>query len=447
MRIALHFNAGKRKLFFSVDVVSLKNRQSYLCQNHQGLNTNKNKILNDPIYGFITISSTLLFDLIEHKYFQRLRRISQLGLSYLVYPGAYHTRFHHALGAMHLMQRAVSILRQKGHDISPEEEEGVLIAILLHDVGHGPFSHALETTLIPNTNHEVLSTIIMERLNHEFDGKLSLAIDIFSNVYHKKFLHQLIASQLDMDRLDYLRRDSFYTGVTEGAVNSERLLTMLNVKDDELVIDAKGIYSVEKFIVARRLMYWQVYLHKSVISAEFMLVNILKRAKELTEKGIELFATSALQVFLKQNYSKDDFRSNPEVLDAFMQLDDYDILSSIKEWSRNPDFVLSQLSKRLVNRQLFKIELRHTPFTDAEISAYEQRIVTAFSFHNGEEKNFLIHQQIENHAYNPKRDHIKLLYKDGSLKDISQAADQLNISVLTNPVKKHFVCFPSEIRH
>lgn len=402
--------------------------------------------MNDPIYGFITIADELIFQLIEHPYFQRLRRISQLGLSYLVYPGAYHTRFHHALGAMHLMQRAVNILRQKGHPITPEEEQAVCMAILLHDVGHGPFSHALETTITRQVGHETLSLFIMKQLNQEFGGALNMAISIFTDQHPKRFLHQLISSQLDMDRLDYLRRDSFYTGVTEGAVNSERLLTMLNVQNDSLVIDAKGIYSVEKFIVARRLMYWQVYLHKAVLSAEFMLVNILKRARQLTHSGEKLFATTALQTFLTHDFGIEDFKKNPDLLNEFVKLDDNDIMASIKEWTRSSDFVLSELSNRLINRKLLKIKMQNEPFEWAEIEKIETRTRNFFGFEAGEEKYFVIHDSIANHAYNPESDHINLLYKDGSLQDIRTAADQLNISALSSSVVKYFVCFPAEIR-
>ena len=347
---------------------------------------------------------------------------------------------------MHLMQKAVIVLRQKGLEITAEEEESVYIAILLHDIGHGPFSHALESTLIPQVSHEALSVKFMERLNEEFNGKLAQAIAIFCDNYPKRFLHQLISSQLDMDRLDYLRRDSFYTGVTEGAVNSERLLTMLNVKDDALVIDAKGIYSVEKFIVARRLMYWQVYLHKTVISAEFMLVNILKRAKELAQRGETLFATSSLRLFLDNDYDWNDFESNPILLDEFAKLDDNDIMASIKEWCLHGDVVLSELSNRLINRHLLKIEMRKKPFTKAEISQLKKEVAAHFGFTAGEEEYFIISDSITNHAYNPKSDHINLLYKDGSLEDISTAADQLNISALSKLVTKHFVCYPVELR-
>jgi len=406
----------------------------------------KHKIFNDPIYGFITITDELVFQLIEHPYFQRLRRISQLGLSYLVYPGAYHTRFHHALGAMYLMQRAVNILRQKGHEITVEEEQAVCIAILLHDIGHGPFSHALETTITRHIGHETLSLFIMQQLNTEFGGSLSLAISIFKDQYPKRFLHQLISSQLDMDRLDYLRRDSFYTGVTEGAVNSERLLTMLNVQNDSLVIDAKGIYSVEKFIVARRLMYWQVYLHKAVLSAEFMLVNVLKRARELSKQGSQLFATSALQLFLNNDFGIEDFENNPQLLTEFVRLDDNDIMASIKEWSRSDDFVLREMSSRLINRKLLKIKMQNEAFVSEDMEAIRAKTRAYFNFKAGEENYFVISDSIANHAYNPESDHINLLFKDGSLQDIRQAADQHNISALSGPVVKHFVCFVAEVR-
>ena len=407
----------------------------------------KNKIINDPIYGFITIKDPLIYELINHPYFQRLRRISQLGLTYLVYPGAYHTRFHHAIGAMHLMGRAIYTLRQKGKEISNEEERGVLIAILLHDIGHGPFSHALEHTLIPGVSHEALSLKIMEELNMEYNGSLDLAIDIFTNNYSKSYLHQLISSQLDVDRLDYLRRDSFYSGVTEGSVNSERLLTMLNVKDDELVVDSKGIYSVEKFLVARRLMYWQVYMHKTVISAEFMLVNILKRAKHLTTQGITMDGPGTLKHFLKAEYTWNDFEKNPEILKKFLSLDDFDIMSGIKEWIHNKDVLLSDLSSRIINRDLLKIRLQEKPF-DKELShKMAEGIRNQYGFEKGEEHYMLIIDKVLNHAYNKEKGHIKLLYKDGRISDISTAADQMTINALSEPVERHFICFPRELRH
>lgn len=407
----------------------------------------KNKIINDPIYGFITVKDPLIYELIDHPYFQRLRRISQLGLTYLVYPGAYHTRFHHAIGAMHLMGRAIYTLRQKGHEITPEEERGVLIAILLHDVGHGPFSHALEHTLIPGVSHEALSLKIMEELNQEFDGALTLAIDIFTNNHPKAFLHQLISSQLDMDRLDYLRRDSFYSGVTEGSVNSERLLTMLNVKDDQLVVDSKGIYSVEKFLVARRLMYWQVYMHKTVLSAEFMLVNILKRAKYLANQGVELTGTQALKHFLHADYTWNDFEENPAILKKFLKLDDFDVMSGIKDWANHSDLILSDLSSRIINRNLLKIRLQETPFEEEMAERMAEGIRNQYGFTHGEERYMLIVDKVKNHAYNNKKGHINLLYKDGHTSDISTAADQMTINALSEPVERHFICFPRELRH
>ena len=407
----------------------------------------KNKIINDPIYGFITVKDPLIYELIDHPYFQRLRRISQLGLTYLVYPGAYHTRFHHAIGAMHLMGRAIYTLRQKGHEITPEEERGVLIAILLHDVGHGPFSHALEHTLIPGVSHEALSLKIMEELNQEFDGALTLAIDIFTNNHPKAFLHQLISSQLDMDRLDYLRRDSFYSGVTEGSVNSERLLTMLNVKDDQLVVDSKGIYSVEKFLVARRLMYWQVYMHKTVLSAEFMLVNILKRAKYLANQGVELTGTQALKHFLHADYTWNDFEENPAILKKFLELDDFDVMSGIKDWTNHNDLILSDLSGRIINRNLLKIRLQETPFEEELAEKMAEGIRNQYGFTHGEERYMLIVDKVKNHAYNNKKGHINLLYKDGHTSDISTAADQMTINALSEPVERHFICFPRELRH
>ncbi|GGH66572.1 MAG: HD domain-containing protein [Bacteroidetes bacterium] len=407
--------------------------------------TNKYKILNDPIYGFISIPSELIFDLIEHPYFQRLRRITQLGLTYLVYPGAYHTRFHHAIGAMHLMQRAVSILRSKGHDITPEEEEAVYVAILLHDIGHGPFSHALEFTLVRNVNHEQLSTLFMERLNAQFDGKLTTAIQIFKNEYPKRFLNELISSQLDMDRLDYLRRDSFYTGVTEGAINSERLLTMLNIANDRLVVDAKGIYSVEKFIVARSLMYWQVYLHKTVLSAEFMLVNVLQRAKELAAEGIEIHGTTALRTFMYEDPTYDEFMNSTTLLDTFAHLDDFDIMASIKEWCNHSDRVLSDLSRRIVERRLFKIEIRRDPFNEDYVNEIRTQTQALFGFTSDEASYYIIEKMTANDIYKAGDSQIRLLYKDGRVTDVAEDADQLNLKALQTSVKRHFICYPKEV--
>ena len=408
------------------------------------ITTNKHKILNDPIYGFTTIPNELIFDLIEHRYYQRLRRITQLGLTYLVYPGAYHTRFHHALGAMHLMQKAIKTLQSKGQEVSEEEETAVLIAILLHDIGHGPFSHALENSIVNSINHEHISIMIMDRLNVEFDGKLSLAIQIFQNKYPKLFLHQLISSQLDVDRLDYLKRDSFYSGVSEGVINSDRIISMFNVSKGELVVDAKAIYSVEKFIIARRLMYWQVYLHKTVLSAEFSLVEVLKRAKYLVQEGADLFATSALKEFLKNNHNVNDFNSNDSLLDLFCQLDDFDIMTSIKEWTKHEDKVLSLLSEKIIQRKLLKIELQDQPFEEEYIEQIRNKTETFYQLNPSESKHFVFSKKINNKAYNPTKDKINLLYKDGSIVDIAEAADQLNISVLAKTVTKYFLCYPKE---
>ncbi|GAB5556601.1 MAG: HD domain-containing protein [Schleiferiaceae bacterium] len=405
---------------------------------------NKNKIFNDPIYGFITIPNEKIFDLLEHPFFQRLRRISQLGFTYLVYPGAYHTRFHHALGAMHLTLLAIQVLRSKGHTITEEEEEAACIAILLHDIGHGPFSHALEHTLVKGINHEQLGLLFMEELNREFNGDLTMAIEVFKGNHPKKFLHQLVSSQLDMDRLDYLRRDSFYTGVTEGAINSERLITMLNLHNDELVIDAKGIYSVEKFIVARRFMYWQVYLHKTVISAEFMIVKTLQRARELALSGVELSASSSLKVFLNQHIAQEDFAKDPELLKTFARMDDYDIIGALKEWAHCDDVVLSELSQAILNRKLFKVKMQEATIPVAQRDELLKTIARDKGITIGEASYFLIEENIDNHAYNPSKDKIYLLYKDGSTQDIAQAADQLNISALSKRVTKHFVCYPED---
>lgn len=400
--------------------------------------TNKLKILNDPIYGFITIPNELIFDLIEHPYFQRLRRISQLGLTYLVYPGAYHTRFHHALGAMHLMDKAVRILKSKGHEILSEEEEAVKIAILLHDIGHGPFSHALENSIVPGIHHEKLSLEFMKVLNVEFEGKLEMAISIFQNTYHKKFLYQLISSQLDMDRLDYLRRDSFYTGVTEGHVNTERLISMLNIVDDQIVVDRKGIYSVEKFIVARRLMYWQVYLHKTVLSAEFLIIKILKRAREVYSE--DMLMPSALKIFIKGDLPE----SYSELLELYAQIDDYDIISGIKEWQYHPDIVLSILCDNLLKRNLLAVVAAEEPNNDAQVKQLKENVQKEYGISLEETDYFVFNKGITNNAYNPKKDKINLLYKDGSVVDIALAADQLNISALAKPVTKNFLFFPKE---
>jgi uncharacterized protein len=404
------------------------------------------KILNDPIYGFITIRYPILLQLIDHPYFQRLNRIKQLGLSYLVYPGAHHTRFHHAIGAMHLMQQAIEVLKVKGVEISEEEEIGVLAAILLHDIGHGPFSHALEHTLVSGVNHEDLSIILMDKLNKEFEGKLELAIQIFSNTYSKMFLHQLVSSQLDMDRLDYLKRDSFYSGVSEGVVSSDRILNMLNVHEDQLVIEEKGIYSIEKFIVARRLMYWQVYLHKTVLAAENLLVEILKRANYLASQGEELFASPVLKKFLYNNYSKADFEQE-KVIYQFTMLDDSDIYSAIKAWCHHTDKTLSVISRSLIDRKLPKISIQRMPFEKERVSQLKELVKEEYGIGEVEIGHMVFDSEIANNAYNALKDKILIKYKNGAVLNITEASDNFNIQALTEPVKKYFICYPKEFRN
>ena len=403
---------------------------------------NKKKLVNDPVYGFIAIPDDLIFDIIQHPYFQRLRRISQLGLTNLVYPGALHTRFHHALGAMHLMTIAIATIRRKGHEITPEEERGVLIAILLHDIGHGPFSHTLEYDIVNKVSHEDISSFFIERISIAFDGKLDLALLIFKNNYHKKFLYQLVSSQLDMDRLDYLNRDSFYTGVSEGKIGSDRIIEMLNVHEGNLVLEEKGIYSIEKFIVARRLMYWQVYLHKTVTASELMLIKIMQRAKELSTQNVELFASPAFQFFLKNAITKEDFQNNPEVLEQFAQMDDYDILGAVKVWQNHSDKILSFLCKRLINRELFKIELSKEPFSEERIQLEHETVKAKYDLNDEELSYFVYSEKRSNNAYNKKYQKINILMKNGEIIDISQASDNLNISALSQPVAKYCLCYP-----
>ncbi|MEY5042696.1 MAG: hypothetical protein RLZZ414_2260 [Bacteroidota bacterium] len=403
---------------------------------------NKRKIFNDPIYGFVTIPYDIIYDIIEHPYFQRLRRIRQLGLTSMVYPGAYHTRFHHAIGAMHLAMEAMEVLKFKGHHISEEEQKAVAIAVLVHDIGHGPFSHALEHTMVDGISHEEISVLFMEKLNQMFNQKLSLAIKIFKNDYPKSFLHQLISSQLDVDRLDYLNRDSFYTGVSEGVIGVERIIKLLNVKNDQLVVDEKGVYSIEKFIVARRIMYWQVYLHKTVLAAEFLLIKILTRAKELAMQNVQLFCTPALQHFLYNKLNDKDFANNPLHLETFALLDDYDILTSIKVWTNHEDVVLSMLCNMMINRKLYRVEISKTPFSDEKIESYKNNFISKNNLSYAEKDYFVFTDVIENNAYNPKKDSIQILYKNGHTTDIGIASDQLNISSLSTPVKKYFLCYP-----
>lgn len=403
---------------------------------------NKLKILNDPIYGFISIPNSLLYDLIEHPYFQRLRRISQMGLSYLVYPGATHTRFHHALGCMHMMQKAVQVLRSKNIEISQEEENALYVAILLHDIGHGPFSHAMENSIVENVHHEEISLFFMNALNEEFMGELSLAIEIFKGNYHRKFLLQLISSQMDMDRMDYLKRDSFYSGVAEGNINSERLIQMINVHNDVLVVEEKGIYSVEKFLVGRRLMYWQCYLHKTSVVAEIILTKILKRAKELTQQGVELWCSDALKFFLKNQIDKTDF--NNHVLKQFALLDDSDIIGALKNWQFHNDFILSSLSNSIINRNLFHIVNVEKSNQNIILDFHKKQVNNILNIRNEDLDYFVFSGKMKNKAYDKNAEPIRILTKNKQIIDVLEASDQSNLAALSVPVTKYFVCFPKK---
>lgn len=407
------------------------------------MNTNKLKIFNDPIYGFITIPNSLIYDLIQHPYFQRLRRISQMGLSYLVYPGAHHTRFHHALGAMHMMQKAVEVLRFKEVVISKEEENALYIAILLHDIGHGPFSHAMEHSIVEEVNHESISLLFMNQLNEEFGGQLQLAIQVFKGEYHRKFMLQLISSQLDMDRMDYLKRDSFYSGVAEGNINSDRLIQMMNVVDDVLVMEEKGIYSIEKFLMARRLMYWQAYLHKTSLVAELTLTKTLQRAKELLNKGIAIECSRPLKYFMEHKITLENFSTTD--LNTFSQLDDYDIISALKEWQYHDDFIVSSLSKMIINRDLSKVKLNNEKFPTEVLEEMTTRFAKEHNITQQEAKYFIFKGKIKNQAYNKDADPIRILKKDRTIEDVVEASDQLNLKALSKPVTKYFVCFPKQL--
>lgn len=403
------------------------------------MNTRKKLTLfNDPIYGFITIPNALIFDLIEHTYFQRLRRITQMGMSYLVFPGAHHTRFHHALGCMHLMQKAVQVLRYKDVAISKEEEEALYAAILLHDIGHGPFSHALENSLVTGVDHEQISLQFMEALNANFNERLTLAIAIFKGSYHRKFLHQLVSGQLDMDRLDYLKRDSFYTGATEGNINSERLISMLNVANDELVVESKAIYSVEKFLVARRLMYWSVYLHKTGLAAEQVLIRVLQRAKELIGRGETLNASVPLMFFLKRNSS--DF--DAEALRQFARLDDHDIIQALKGWCDHPDPVLSRMSAMILDRNLPKIKIKNKKPSAEQLEKHRNKLVEKLGISYEDSAYFVFEGRIANRAYRNDSENINLLGRNGKLVDVAKASDQLNLKALTQEVTKYYLCYP-----
>ena len=406
---------------------------------------NKKKIINDPVYGFISIPTDLVFDLIQHPYFQRLRYIKQLGMTHLVYPGALHTRFHHALGAMHLMGMAIETLRNKGHEISTLEEEAVIIAILLHDVGHGPFSHALEESIVEGISHEDISTMLMQKLNVQFGGKLTMAIEIFKGSYHREFLHQLVTGQLDMDRMDYLNRDSFFTGVSEGVISSDRIIKMLNVKDDQIVVEEKGIYSVEKFLIARRLMYWQVYLHKTVIAAEQLLARILRRSRELALAGEEIFTTPALSHFLKKPIGRDAFMNEDHHLEAFASLDDTDIMAAIKVWATNDDPVLAKLCADMVHRDLYKVDISNEPPDKQFIADLEYKAINRYGITAHEATYFVFEDTVRNNAYRPGDGDIRILMNDGSIRDITAASDNSNLEALARTVKKYILCYKKDL--
>jgi HD superfamily phosphohydrolase len=407
---------------------------------------NKKKIFNDPVYGFVTVPTELLFDLIEHPYFQRLRRIQQLGLTNFVYPGALHTRFHHALGAMHLMQLALRTLKDKGVKISAAEGEAAQIAILLHDIGHGPLSHALETAIFQDVPHEQLSLYLMERLNEQFHGKLSLAIEMFQGSYTREFFHQLISSQLDMDRLDYLNRDSFYTGVEEGRPGADRLIKMLQVANERLVLEEKAVYSVENFLVSRRLMYWQVYLHKTVTSAEQMVIRVMQRARDLARTGVHVPGSSCLTYFLGRAVTIADFQEDAEILNRFVQLDDVDIWSAMKAWMSHDDTVLSFLAKSLLNRQLFKIVIRSEPYDDDFQLGITELIAESFQLPLDEARQLMITGRLSNTAYDSNsQETIDILTKLGKVVNVTEASDLPNIRALSQKVQKYYICYPKEI--
>jgi len=401
--------------------------------------------MNDPVYGFVKIPSDLIYDLIEHPYFQRLRRIRQLGLSNLVYPGALHTRFQHVIGAMSLTVQAIDILRTKGVEISEEEKEAVCAAVLLHDMGHGPYSHALEKIIIKGVGHETISLAFMNRMNEELKGKLDLCIRIFKNEYPRKFLHQLVSSQLDMDRIDYLRRDSFYTGVQEGVIGHDRIINMLNVHNDEVVIDEKGIYSIEKFLIARRLMYWQVYLHKTVIAAETLLLKIFLRASELAQKNVELFATPAFHYFLYNKTDNEKFLNDSKVLSLYSELDDFDIFTSIKVWSHHEDKILRELCLMMRDRKLPRIEIQTGEFDNENIEKMQKKIAGSKNISMADSEYFVFTDSVKNEAYSLDGFNIKVLYKNGYTRDIAEASDLGNILALSETVTKYFLCYPKNV--
>ena len=402
----------------------------------------RKKILNDPIYGFITVPHPTVLRLIDHPWFQRLRHIKQLGMSHLVYPGALHTRFHHALGAMHLMGQAIEVLRGKGHAITEEEALGAYIGILLHDIGHGPFSHTLEHSLVDGIDHEALGGLVMDALNVQMDGALSMGIKIFRDQHPQRALHQLVSSQLDVDRMDYLNRDSFYTGVSEGVIGGDRIIKMLEIVDDRLVVEEKAIYSIEKFIVARRLMYWQVYLHKTVVSAEGMLQEALRRAKDLAASGVELFASPPLKRFLREKHDRASFQADPSLLRDFLKLDDHDLMGAIKVWAYHPDVVLATLCSDLLERRTFRIKLRETPWEPERIGKIRMAVTEKLKIAPADSAHFVLSGSIVNNAYDTGADRIDLLYKDGTIREIAEASDNLGIRALAVPVEKFYLAFP-----
>jgi HD superfamily phosphohydrolase len=407
---------------------------------------NKKKIFNDPVYGFVTVPTELLFDLIEHPYFQRLRRIQQLGLTNFVYPGALHTRFHHALGAMHLMQLALRTLKDKGVKISAAEGEAAQVAILLHDIGHGPLSHALETSIFQDVPHEQLSLYLMERLNEVFPGRLTLAMEMFQGSYGREFFHQLVSSQLDMDRLDYLNRDSFYTGVEEGRPGADRLIKMLQVVNERLVLEEKAVYSVENFLVSRRLMYWQVYLHKAVTSAEQMVIRVMQRARDLARAGVPVPGSSCLSYFLGRAVTLAEFQADSEILNRFVQLDDIDIWGAIKSWVHHEDKVLSFLAQSLLNRQLFKIVIRPEPYDDDFQLGIVELIAETFQLPLDDARQLMITGKLSNTAYDPNsHETIDILTKLGKVVNVTEASDLPNIRALSQKVQKYYICYPKEI--
>ena len=405
------------------------------------LNMNEHKIINDPVFGFIKIPRGLLYDVVRHPLFQRLNRINQLGLASVVYPGARHTRFQHSLGAFYLMSEAVKSLQEKGIYIFDSEAEAVKAAILMHDIGHGPFSHVLENTLIKGISHEDISLLMMEQMNRDLKGQLALAISIFKDDYPNKIFHQLISSQLDMDRLDYLRRDSFFTGVTEGNIGSARIIKMLNVKDSQLVVEVKGIYSIENYLTTRRLMYWQVYLHKTAVGYEKILISALKRAKILTKQGYDIFAAPALAYFLKNDVDRTWFEEHPEALTMYSELDDSDIWSALKAWKHSDDKTLSLLAESMIDRHLWRVEVSEERPSQERLDEIAQSIAKKEGISLEDAAYLMSLTEIGKDMYNPEDDSIGILYKDGTVKDISEASEILNVQLLSKKIRKYYLCY------